>query len=1014
MTDSGEGDVEFQFLQTGDEVVLQSTFTSQEEHVKLCLAAEGFGSRLCRLEPTSNCKNVPPDLSVCGFVLAQCLSVRALQEMLAHKYFGMFTELFTCCLFYVQYLSCLSSSQSSTDKLAFDVGLQEDKTGEACWWTVHPASRQRSEGEKVRVGDDLILVNVSSERYLVSQNKTEVFLNAFQQTLWSVAPICSGHAVAQGYLKGGETLRLLHSHSDACLTVPSTEHGEELQRIMHYELGSVSGHARSLWRLEILRVVWSGRHTCWGQPFRLCHVTTGRYLGLTEEKGLQLVDRDKADINTTSFCFRSSKEKLDTNTKTDVDGMGIPEIKYGDSICFLQHVASGLWLTYQAADAKSHMGGAQRKAILHSEGHMDDGLTLSRSQREESHTARLIRSAVLLFTRFVRKLDGFNQEINIPSVSLPVETVTRSLQDLIIYFKPPLEGLGHEAKQNSMAALKNRQNMFQKEGVIDLVLDCIDRLHQYSSASHFAEAVQSDTGEEWETIVNHFYELLAALLRGNRANCANFSGSLDWLISRLERQEASSGVLEVLHCVLVESPEALNAIKEQHIQSVISFLDKLGCNHRVLEVLCSLCVCHGVAVRSNQNLICDSLLPDRDLLLQTRLVNQVTSMRPNIFLAMGEDSSQYRRWYYELVVDHVKPFLTSEPTHLRVGWACMKGYQPRPTGGEGWGGNGVGDDLCSYGFDGLHLWSGCVSRKVSSPFPNLLKDDDVVSCCLDLSIPCISFRVNGLPVQGMFENFNANGLLYPVVSFSAGVKVRFLFGGRHGEFRFLPPPGYASCSEALLPKVRLKVQLCQEYILDHGEGKQELIGPLVPVTPVTFTPTTIDISKVVLPPQLEDIREKMAENIHELWVMDKIDLGWTHGPVRDEGKRHDPCLVEFSKLPEHERNQNLQMAQDTLRTLLALGFHIGLMDDHAEKHMKYMRLPQMTGYRPAPVDLSQVSLSSDHEEAVNLLAENEHNVWARERIKQGWTYGAQQVYVLCWITSVCFILHKSTFSRVLK
>lgn len=41
----------------------------------------------------------------------------------------MFTELFTCCLFYVQYLSCLSSSQSSTDKLAFDVGLQEDKTG---------------------------------------------------------------------------------------------------------------------------------------------------------------------------------------------------------------------------------------------------------------------------------------------------------------------------------------------------------------------------------------------------------------------------------------------------------------------------------------------------------------------------------------------------------------------------------------------------------------------------------------------------------------------------------------------------------------------------------------------------------------------------------------------------------------------------------------------------------------------------------------------------------------------
>lgn len=43
-----------------------------------------------------------------------------------------------------------------------------------------------------------------------------------------------------------------------------------------------------------------------------------------------------------------------------------------------------------------------QRAILHSEGHMDDGLTLSRCQREESHTARLIRSASLLFTDFVR------------------------------------------------------------------------------------------------------------------------------------------------------------------------------------------------------------------------------------------------------------------------------------------------------------------------------------------------------------------------------------------------------------------------------------------------------------------------------------------------------------------------------------------------------------------------------------------------------------------------------------
>lgn len=87
------------------------------------------------------------------------------------------------------------------------------------------------------------------------------------------------------------------------------------------------------------------------------------------------------------------------------------------------------------------------------------------------------------------------------------------------------------------------------------------------------------------------------------------------------------------------------------------------------------------------------------------------SMRPNIFLGEAEGSAQYKKWYFELVIDQVDHFVTGEPTHLRVGWATTKGYAPYPGGGEGWGGNGVGDDLYSYSFDGLHLWSGRTSAR---------------------------------------------------------------------------------------------------------------------------------------------------------------------------------------------------------------------------------------------------------------------------------------------------------------
>uniref|UniRef100_A0A8D0ZKS0 Ryanodine receptor 2 n=1 Tax=Sus scrofa TaxID=9823 RepID=A0A8D0ZKS0_PIG len=1022
MADGGEGEDEIQFLRTDDEVVLQCTATIQKEQQKLCLAAEGFGNRLCFLESTSNSKNVPPDLSICTFVLEQSLSVRALQEMLAntveksegkvdvekwkfmmktaqggghrtllyghaillrHSYSGM-------------YLCCLSTSRSSTDKLAFDVGLQEDTTGEACWWTIHPASKQRSEGEKVRVGDDLILVSVSSERYLhLSYGNVSLHVDAaFQQTLWSVAPISSGSEAAQGYLIGGDVLRLLHGHMDECLTVPSGEHGEEQRRTVHYEGGAVSVHARSLWRLETLRVAWSGSHIRWGQPFRLRHVTTGKYLSLMEDKSLLLMDKEKADVKSTAFTFRSSKEKLDVGVRKEVDGMGTSEIKYGDSVCFIQHIGTGLWLTYQSVDVKSvRMGSIQRKAIMHHEGHMDDGLNLSRSQHEESRTARVIRSTVFLFNRFIRGLDALSKKAKASTVDLPIESVSLSLQDLIGYFHPPDEHLEHEDKQNRLRALKNRQNLFQEEGMINLVLECIDRLHVYSSAAHFADVAGREAGESWKSILNSLYELLAALIRGNRKNCAQFSGSLDWLISRLERLEASSGILEVLHCVLVESPEALNIIKEGHIKSIISLLDKHGRNHKVLDVLCSLCVCHGVAVRSNQHLICDNLLPGRDLLLQTRLVNHVSSMRPNIFLGVSEGSAQYKKWYYELMVDHTEPFVTAEATHLRVGWASTEGYSPYPGGGEEWGGNGVGDDLFSYGFDGLHLWSGCIARTVSSPNQHLLRTDDVISCCLDLSAPSISFRINGQPVQGMFENFNIDGLFFPVVSFSAGIKVRFLLGGRHGEFKFLPPPGYAPCYEAVLPKEKLKVEHSREYKQERTYTR-DLLGPTVSLTQAAFTPIPVDTSQIVLPPHLERIREKLAENIHELWVMNKIELGWQYGPVRDDNKRQHPCLVEFSKLPEQERNYNLQMSLETLKTLLALGCHVGISDEHAEEKVKKMKLPknyQLTsGYKPAPMDLSFIKLTPSQEAMVDKLAENAHNVWARDRIRQGWTYGIQQ------------------------
>lgn len=42
----------------------------------------------------------------------------------------------------------------------------------------------------------------------------------------------------------------------------------------------------------------------------------------------------------------------------------------------------------------------------------------------------------------------------------------------------------------------------------------------------------------------------AALIRGNRNNCTQFSSNLDWLISKLDRLESSSGEAHFFQCEL--------------------------------------------------------------------------------------------------------------------------------------------------------------------------------------------------------------------------------------------------------------------------------------------------------------------------------------------------------------------------------------------------------------------------------------------------------------------------------
>jgi ryanodine receptor 2 len=84
-----------------------------------------------------------------------------------------------------------------------------------------------------------------------------------------------------------------------------------------------------------------------------------------------------------------------------------------------------------------------------------------------------------------------------------------------------------------------------------------------------------------------------------------------------------------------------------------------------------------------------------------------------------------------------------------------------------------------------------------------------------------------------------------------------------------------------------------------------------------------------------------------------------------------------------------------MKSLLAFGYHLGMDMKTDEHRLKYMKLPntyvQTNGYKPQPLDLSNIILSTKMDELIEILAENTHNVWAEARIKDGFTYGVSDV-----------------------
>lgn len=118
-----------------------------------------------------------------------------------------------------------------------------------------------------------------------------------------------------------------------------------------------------------------------------------------------------------------------------------------------------------------------------------------------------------------------------------------------------------------------------------------------------------------------------------------------------------------------------------------------------------------------------------------------------------------------------------------------------------------------------------------------------------------------------------------------------------------------------------------EQFKDAWEDSRNYLVTITSNNLKKYIPAPIDLSDVELSEDLNELREAIAENAHEIWAQNRQAEGWSYGPQRDDKKLLHPDMVPYSQLPESEKEYDREMAMKTIKLLKKLGYDLIKRED---------------------------------------------------------------------------------------
>ena len=126
----------------------------------------------------------------------------------------------------------------------------------------------------------------------------------------------------------------------------------------------------------------------------------------------------------------------------------------------------------------------------------------------------------------------------------------------------------------------------------------------------------------------------------------------------------------------------------------------------------------------------------------------------------------------------------------------------------------------------------------------------------------------------------------------------------------------------------------------------------------------------------KNILEHLAVCEHLRWEASHLLMGYkpTTGNTDDLKKLHS-CIKPYYELSEVIKHYDWLVVKNSLAT--------------EDSHKDPDKITE-NGYIPQPIDTDEVKLPKKLDELAELIAENVHEVWAKSRMEEGWTYGKER------------------------